>query len=207
MRFTDKQLLELKEKIKPRMSEKRFSHTLGVERSAARLGELIAPERISELRAAALLHDISKEIPIDEQIRILEDNAYPLDEEDRLTVGVIHSFSAPYVIKECFSEFAEDDILSAVYNHTLGCKNMSIFDKIIFVSDYTEDTRTFDSCIRVREFLNDGIELLDYKKRLERLDAAVLGAIDGAIEALERMGQPINSKIYIAKKDLEMKKV
>lgn len=207
MVFTDEKLSELKEKIKERMSVKRFSHTLGVERCAARLGELILPDRVSELRAAALLHDVSKEISIDKQLLILEENQFPLDEEDKATTGVIHSFSAPFVIRKDFSEFATPDILSAVYNHTLACDNMTTFDKIIFVSDYTEDTRVFESCIRVRELLFNGIDSLSAEERLERLDAAVLGAINGALDALKRMGQPINSKIYIAKKYLEKKKV
>ena len=77
------------------MSEKRFSHTLGVERCAERLGRLVLSERINELRAAALLHDISKEIPIDIQFEILEKNKFPLTDEDRTTVGVIRSFTAP----------------------------------------------------------------------------------------------------------------
>jgi len=203
--FTDKMLSELREKIKERMSEKRFSHTLGVERCAKRLGELILPDRISELSAAALLHDISKEISIERQLEMLEKNKFPLTEEDKETLGVIHSFTAPYVIREDFTDFASDDILSAVFNHTLGCENMSVFDKIIFVSDYAEDTRKFASCIKVREFLFNGIEELSQDERFLRLDQAVLAAFEGVLEALTRMEQPINSKIYISKKCLEKK--
>ena len=205
MFFTDEKLSELREKVKSRMSEKRFSHTLGVERCAKRLGELILPERVSELRAAALLHDISKEIPIDRQFEILENNLFPLTDEDRSTFGVIHSFTAPYVVKKDFQEFASLDILSAVYNHTLGCESMSVFDKIIFVSDYAEDTRPFASCVAVRNNLFDGIEHLGAEELLIRLDSAYLGAMNGALEALSRMGQPINSRIYIAKNSLEKK--
>lgn len=204
MLFTDDALEKLRIKIKERMSEKRFSHTLGVERCAKKLGELILPDRISELCAAALLHDISKEIPIEKQFEMLENNKFPLTDEDRKTVGVIHSFTAPYVIKDDFTDFYTSDIVSAVYNHTLACENMSVFDKIIFVSDYAEDTRRFESCIRVREFLLSGIEKLSHEERLVRLDNAVLAAINGALEALERMGQPINSRIFISKKYLEM---
>ena len=203
MIFTEEILTELKKNIKMRMSEKRFSHTLGVERCAERLGRLVLSERINELRAAALLHDISKEIPIDIQFEILEKNKFPLTDEDRTTVGVIHSFTAPYVIKNEFPDFATPDILSAVFNHTLGCEDMSTFDKIIFVSDYAEDTRKFDSCIAVRNFLFSGIDALAPKERMKRLDEAFMAAINGALDALKRMGQPINSRIYITKKYLE----
>ena len=207
MFFSEESLLNLKEKVKLRMSEKRFSHTLGVERCAKKLGELILPQRVSELRAAAILHDISKEIPLELQFEILRENSFPLTDEDVETTGVIHSFSAPFVVKRDFPEFATDDVLSAVFNHTLACENMSTFDKIIFVSDYAEDTRIYSSCVKVREFLFDRLDELDEKERLAKLDEAFLAAINGALEALARMGQPINSRIYVAKKYLEMNKL
>ena len=202
MIFTEEELCLLKEKIKGRMSEKRFLHTLGVERCAKRLGELLLPDRVSELRAAALLHDIAKEIPLNTQFEILEKNSFALTEEDRLTTGVIHSYTAPFVIEEDFREFAQRDILSAVFNHTLGCENMSIFDKIIFVADYAEDTRIYPSCIKVRELLFNGIEDMSYEERLKHFNRAFLASLDGVIEALTRMGQPINSKIFITKNSI-----
>ena len=205
--FTEESILKLREAVKIRLSEKRFSHTLGVERCAEKLGNLILPERINELRAAALLHDISKEIPFEVQFEILKRNDFPLTEEDKATLGVIHSFTAPYVVSENFPDFATRDILSAVYNHTLGCEDMSIFDKIIFVSDYVEETRKFESCIAVRKLLFNGIESLNASDRIIRLDEAVLAALNGALEALGRMGQPINSRIYITKKYLESNKL
>ena len=203
MVFTEESLVNLKENVKMRMGEKRFSHTLGVERCAQKLGNLILSDKTNELRAAALLHDISKEMPIEEQLGILEKNKFPLTEEDRETVGVIHSFTAPYVVAECFGDYATEDVLSAVFNHTLGCENMSTFDKIIFVSDYAEDTRKFASCIAVREFLFNRIEQLNEEERMKRLDEAFLMALNGVLEALARLGQPINSRIYITKKHLE----
>lgn len=203
MVFTEESLVNLKEKVKTRMSEKRFSHTLGVERCAQKLGNLVLSDKTNELRAAAILHDISKEMPIEEQFRILEKNAFQMTEEDRATIGVIHSFTAPFVVAECFGDFATEDVLSSVFNHTLGCENMSTFDKIIFVSDYAEDTRKFASCIAVREFLFDKIEELNPVERMKRLDEAFLMALNGVLEALSRLGQPINSRIYITKKYLE----
>jgi len=205
--FTEDRLSELREKVKARMSEKRFLHTLGVERCAKRIGELVLPEDVSKLRVAALLHDISKEIPMDTQLRILENHSFSLTEEDKSTLGVIHSYTAPYVIMDDFAEFADSDILSAVFNHTLGCEKMSTFDKIIFVSDYAEDTRTYSSCISVREFLFKDFEKLNRENGLKRLDDAFLASLNGVLEALTRMGQPINSKIYLTKKYLEKHKL
>ena len=79
---------------------------------------------------------------------------------------------------------------------------MSIFEKIIFISDYAEDTRKYESCIRVRDVLFDNIENLCDKDLKRRLDEVTLMSIDGTLEALERTGQPINSRMYLTKKSL-----
>ena len=41
-------------------TEKRYRHTLGVETEAAALATVLLPEKTDELRAAALLHDLTK---------------------------------------------------------------------------------------------------------------------------------------------------
>ena len=59
--ITEKMLDALRESVMARMSPKRFRHTAEVEKRAERLGEIYAPEKKITLRAAALLHDITKE--------------------------------------------------------------------------------------------------------------------------------------------------
>ena len=61
MKYTDLQIEKLRKEVGDRLSEKRFVHTLGVEKMAAYIGQRVMPESVSELRAAALLHDISKD--------------------------------------------------------------------------------------------------------------------------------------------------
>ena len=172
---------------------------MGVERCAARLGKILLPYDIDALRAAAILHDITKEIEFGEQIKILENSGFCLTDEDRKTPGVLHSFTAPVIIERDFSEFAKGDILSAVFKHTVGDREMNVFDKIIFVSDYAEDTRNFESCKRVRNFLFENFENLAYEEAIIRLNEACLASINGALEALKKDNRPINSRIYDTK--------
>lgn len=200
--ITDEMLVSLRREVARRVSEKRFSHVLGVERCAARLASYILPEKETELRAAAILHDVTKEIPYAEQIKILEDEGISLTDEDRATEGVLHSFTAPIIVKRDFEAFATDDILAAVRNHTVGDENMSTFEKIIFISDYAEDTRTYESCVAVRKMLFDNIEALGEIDRLNRLNQACLASIDGALEALKRCSRPINSRMYKTRNSL-----
>ena len=69
----DELLNVLRKSVKSRISERRYLHTLGVEDMATKLGEHFIPEMISELRAAALLHDVAKELDYQEQIKIISD--------------------------------------------------------------------------------------------------------------------------------------
>lgn len=151
MEFTDKQITSLREKVKARLSEKRFNHTLGVENMAVRIGRMCLPERISELRVAALLHDISKEYSEAEHFEIAKRHNVSFSEADLASPALWHSITAPLVVMEDFSELATDDILDAVRNHTAGSPDMSLFDQIILLSDYIEEGRKYRMCTEVRE--------------------------------------------------------
>ena len=200
MLISDIDLLNLRKDIKTRMSEKRFQHTLAVERMSKYLAKFLLHDRINEVCAAALLHDVAKEIPLDEQIPMLIKSGFELTEEDLETPGIIHSFTAPLIIKRDFGNFATNDILTATLNHTVGSDNMSVFDKIIFISDYTEETRTYGSCIAVREFLLKGFENLSDNEKLLRLNEACRLSLEATAEAIAKSGERINSRMKMAGK-------
>ncbi len=185
----------LRKEVKKRVSEKRFSHILGVENCAYRLALKLIPDKLEFIRAAALLHDVTKEMRTEGQIQLLTENGIPLTEEDLSTPGVLHSFTAPIIIRNDFPDFAKSDILSAVEKHTLGGCDMSIFDKIIFISDYVEETRKYESCIKVRNMIFDNFENLSYEQALLRLDDACLMSIEEAQIALSKEGKVINSRM------------
>ncbi len=196
-------LAQLRASVESRLSPKRFAHTLGVERAAVLLGELFMPSSVYELAAAALLHDIAKEISTDEQISLIQAAGYELTEEDMASLAVLHSYAAPGLIKRDFPEYATNSILSAVYNHTVGCVDMTVFDKIIFISDYIEDTRTYPDCIAARRMLLDGIESADMQQRMALLNKTCLYAVNATLSSLKKRGAAVNPKTVAVKKYLE----
>ena len=66
--ITEEKLSELRENVAKCLSERRYKHTLEVEKMATKLAEIYCPEKIFDIRAAALLHDITKEY--DEKVQI-----------------------------------------------------------------------------------------------------------------------------------------
>ena len=70
--ITEEMLLTLREEISMRLSPRRFNHTLGVERAAEFLSQKCLPSKMMEIRAASLLHDITKELSYDEHIQLIK---------------------------------------------------------------------------------------------------------------------------------------
>ena len=65
--ITEQSLAELRGQVMEQMSPKRFRHTACVEDMVARLCQLFCPEQTNFMRAAALLHDVTKERSAQEQ--------------------------------------------------------------------------------------------------------------------------------------------
>ena len=194
----DDKLSLLRIAVAKRMSEKRFLHTLGVESAAKRLGEVLLPDKVYELRAAALLHDVTKELSYEESLLLLKGASEELPEEVLSTPAVLHSFTAPWVIKRDFHEYASEEILSAVRKHTLGDRDMSIFDEIIFIADYVEDGRSYQPCVSVRDKLFSSLS----EEGVTTLHKACVEAIRNTESSLIEKGKTVNPISALAKTSL-----
>ena len=200
MTYSEEQLKELRGKVSARLSEKRFLHTLGVERAATFLAKRIIPEKESEIRAAALLHDITKELTVQQHVEIIKAHLQFVTESDMLAPAVYHSLTAPYVITRDFPDFSDKDILSAVLNHTIGAPDMSVFEEIIFISDYIEDGRTYPVCVSVRENLMSRISVCsDPSECIAYLHEATIESLDNTIISLVKRGDFLHEKTVMTR--------
>lgn len=198
--INEKSLNLLRSEVKSRVSEKRFQHILGVEEAALEIGKFCLPSKLYELSAAALLHDVAKEIDLDEQLDILSKNGYKISAEEINAPQIIHSLVAPYVVLEEFSKFAIEEILSSVEKHTLGNADMSVFDEIIFLSDYVESGRRYQSCIAVRSYLFSHLIEGEIDRNLTVLHKACIMLIDFTVAYLTEKNQYIHPRMLKAKK-------
>lgn len=201
--FDEKDLDFLREKVKNRLSEYRFSHTLGVEMMAVRLGKLLAPDKIPILRAAALLHDITKENSFENQLQICENVGIILSYVQKMTPKTLHAVSAVALIPSEFPEFADDEILSAVRSHTTGNENMSLTDEIIYLSDYIEENRTFEDCVTLRNFFFAARpEGMARDKLLFHFKKTLLLSFDMTMHGLLNENAPIDTATVAARNSL-----
>ena len=191
---------ELREQIKPFMSEHRYLHTLSVADTAISMAKYLLPECQQDAECAALLHDIAKELPLDEQKALAQEYGYELTKSDVSSPQVIHSYAAPALIKRHFPEYAKSEILSAVFNHTTGGDNMSLLDEIIFVADFIEETRPYEASKAARKQFFDAVNAASsYSECLLALHEAALALIKSTIKHIQNRGGYVNERTLDAK--------
>ncbi len=174
MMYTEEQLSDLRAQVKKVQTEKRFAHTCGVENEAARIAEIFIPEKASELRAAALLHDLTKCIPDSEQVPLCRELGIDITKTDALTPQILHGWTAEEMIRLEYPLYAIPEILQAVRYHTTGAPDMTMFDKIIFLSDFIESGRPYPACKSMREAFYNGINKEDNAEHLDHIVCDVL---------------------------------
>lgn len=155
--ITEEMLASLRVRVAEFMTEKRYRHTLGVERECEKLGKLLLPDKINKLRAAALLHDITKVLSLEKQLQYCENFGIIHRNSDLLSPKIFHAKTASELVKRDYPEFADEEVVSGIRWHTTGHCDMTLFEAIVYLADYIEDTRTFEDCVKLRRFFYDGI--------------------------------------------------
>jgi ribosome-associated protein len=106
-----------------------------------------------------------------------------------------HSFTGGAVVKDEFPDYANDNVLSAIVNHTVGSPDMSVFDEIILLSDYIEEGRTYKNCIEVRENFFDEINNAhSYEDKILALHNATIDSLTRSINEFTLLGKPCHHK-------------
>ncbi len=178
-------LISVREEMEKLISPGRFEHTLGVEREVQSLCEIYLPEREREMRVAALLHDITKELGAAEHIRLLEKYGVPVPESYKRTPKLFHALTGAYLAKEKFGKYVDNRVFSAILYHTTGRRDMTLEEKLLYLADYIEDTRRFDDCVRLRKYFYDNIATASTKtERQSVLNKTLLYSFDMTIKAL-----------------------
>ncbi len=190
-----KQILSerLKRDIKETLSPKRYLHVLGVAKAAAELAE---KENISRQKAelAGLLHDAAKELSLKEMRNWASAVFLEIPEEIWNSRNLLHGFAAAGIGRIRY-HIDDAEILSAVAYHTVGKRNMTVLEKIIFLADYIEENRDFP-----------GVEAIRQKAQLG-LNEGTLYGFDQTIRHLLDQGVSIYSGTITARNSLakEMK--
>lgn len=163
---------------------KRIAHVQGTEQEAASLARRWGANEV-HARRAAILHDCTKYLTLEEQLLLCEKYHVKLDNMERVAVKLLHSKTGAALAEHLFGE--EEEICQAICWHTTGKAGMSLLEKILYIADYMEPTRDFEGVERLR------------KLAYQDLDAAVLLGTEMTIEEMVRYGNPIHPNTLAAR--------
>lgn len=166
-------------------NSKRLEHILGVARLAK---ELAIKFNLNPEKAyiAGLLHDYCKYETIEEMINIIADEQIILKFKD--APQIYHAYASSVMAREKFM-INDLEILDAIKYHVYGRLNMSLFEKILVIADFAEDSRTYDRCKEVRKILDEG-----------NFDLAMYLCIKYTIDAvIAKGGKPMSEQYEILK--------
>lgn len=150
------ELGDYKKIIKPLMGEHRYTHSVNVAKEAKLLAKRYGADEEKAL-VAGVLHDITKEMPKEEQLQIILDSGIILDNVKLSAPKLWHGLSGSIYVKEKLG-IDDEDILNAICYHTTGRANMSLIEKIIFVADFTSEERTYKGVATMRKKSRKSLE-------------------------------------------------
>ncbi len=168
--MTNEQRLQIIREALPRFEEpQRIEHTMGVYRECLWMSKIfgLSGDEAYALQAAALLHDIAKTLPLEKAQMLAAKQGKTLKTD---VPTVIHQYTGAMLALEEFGhEFVTDEMLSAIECHTTGKADMTPFEKMLFVADFTEGGRKYRACIEIREYLHSGCEKINKNDKNARL--------------------------------------
>lgn len=131
---------QYKDLLRPRLSEKRYAHSLAV----ADRAELLAPIYGADpalARTAGLLHDIMKDTPQNEQLQIQKEFGILMDTVTKASPALWHAVTGAAFLEHVLALPAP--IVRAVRYHTTGCAGMTPLDKTVYLADFTSADRDY----------------------------------------------------------------
>ena len=156
---------------------KRIPHVLGTEQEAVRLAERYGAD-VRKAQVAALLHDCTKKLDMEQQLALCRRYGIRLDELEQKALKLLHAKTGAAIARDVFG--VDDEIYRAIWWHTTGHANMTLLEKIIYLADYIEPSRDFPGVDKLRSVC--------YKD----LDEGLLLGLEMSIEEMTNMGNPVH---------------
>lgn len=149
-------LQKLQDQVKRKLTPFRFTHSLGVAEVASRLAEKYGEDPDLAV-VAALLHDLAKDLPLEQLVALADQHRLWTHQVERLVPDLLHGPVAACLIPEEFG-ITDSRVLRAVAVHTVGATEMSVLDKIIYLADMIEPQRLFPGVKELRQLAEEDLD-------------------------------------------------
>lgn len=184
------------------VTERRMPHILGTEEECLRLAVQfrLSKADTAKLQTAALLHDITKSFSPEQHRAVLCEQGVTTALLYPASVKTWHAVTGAYYAKTVLPSLVDDAVFDAIRFHTTGRVCMSLPEKLLYLADYIEPTRTFPDCVRLRQFFYDAMASKDNPEAV--LNKTLILSFDMTIEDLLRSRCPIHPDTVAARNDL-----
>ncbi|QEH62032.1 nicotinic acid mononucleotide adenylyltransferase [Spiroplasma chinense] len=143
--YVNNKLMFLYERVESKMDEERYFHSLNVGQEALLLAQLNNYD-LNKALVAGTLHDVAKRWTIDEMKSFIAKYDKSLLSEPE---PVLHSFAGAFHLK--YDWLLDDqEVVDAVFKHTVGDKEMSTLDMIVFCADKISSERNYPDVEKYR---------------------------------------------------------
>lgn len=170
----------LRAAMRERQDDYRFAHTCAVAEEAMNLAKLfeLSEAETENLHIAALLHDCTKGLSYPEQVALADKMGAMLSDDDLASPKVLHAITGAAVAKAEFG--TSNEVAAMIACHTTGKENMTLPEKLLYLADYIEPTRTFDDCVKLRAYFYDRNE----KSLTQHLNDTLILSFDDTLKLL-----------------------
>ena len=149
----------IRERAMTYLDQGRVAHVLGCEKEAVRLARHWGEDPV-DAAVAGLLHDCTKRLKYREQTELIRNSGIDCGRDLLEQPKLLHAVTGAFVAKRDFA--VSGKIADGIRWHTTGRADMTLFEKIIYLADYIEETRDFEGVDKLRELAYTDIDKAMY---------------------------------------------
>lgn len=180
---------EMRAELSRRLKKSRFDHSLGVAETSAALARRFGEDE-TRARVAGLLHDCAREFPNEAMLGEAESRGLDVDEVERSSTLLLHAPLGALRAREVYG-IEDEAVCRAITLHTVGARDMTALDKIVYFADMIEPTRAYP-----------GVEALRELAREATLDEMTLAGLTRSIMFVLEKGGLVHPDTVLARNGL-----
>lgn len=144
------------EYLKDHVKKGRFRHSLAVEQVARKMAARFGLDEEKAARAA-LIHDVAKNMTVDEQMAAMEADGFEMDEFFAQSPSLYHGPAGAYIARTVLGE-EDEDVLDAIRYHTIPSQEPRLLAKVLFIADMIEPERSFPGVDALRSLARKDLD-------------------------------------------------
>lgn len=139
MSIDNKDIIFIQGKLKRKLSDTRYAHTVSVSHTCACLAMKYEYD-VNKAIIAGLLHDCAKYMDGEEMLNKAQKAGLTISDYELNKPDLLHAKLGSYYANKKYN-INDEEILSAIECHTTGKPKMSLLEKIVYIADYIEPFR------------------------------------------------------------------